>query len=609
MRSLEELVTAVASRLSAAYAETWVTVAEQVLRDLVDHFELDACLLRRNDHVIGATILVAEWPKRQVIPDPDPLGVVYFADAEPEFAQAANLKEVGFVRPGQDNSEYQERVARGAGVPQVTLAAVPLVSGDVTTGTLGFIKYGDHSWTAAEVNVLKAIASLLTQVQERVRAEEQLRYSADHDELTGLVNRRFLAEYLEHRIAPGMPGPVAILFLDLDRLKSVNDFLGHTAGDAFIMAVGARLKDHLGQEDVVARLGGDEFVVVFGRELDLAAAQIMATGIMDIVSERVAIGSVFVTRSASIGVTVGIPGQCSSADLLRQADQALLAAKSRGGNGIAAFTEEIRAESESRDIVELSLRSSISDDCLHLVYQPEVDMRSGVIVAVEALLRWEHPLLGLLMPESFIHVAESTNLATELGTWVIRSAFRQYAQWWSEIAGLDVVLRVNVSPGQLVGADFVDSIARELGEYGIDGGNVCLEITENAVVSDVDRTRRALRGLAGLGVQVAIDDFGSGYSSLAQLKQLQFDVLKIDREFIRDLGDSPADLAIVKSIVTLAKSFDLILVAEGVETEMAARTLLDLGCYRAQGFLLHRPLPADMVRDLLITNRETPGPS
>ncbi|MGW0172745.1 putative bifunctional diguanylate cyclase/phosphodiesterase [Rhodococcus sp. NPDC003322] len=597
--TLEELVTVVASRLTATTARTWVNSAEEVLHDLVDYFELDACFLRRNDHDIRATILVAEWPHRTNVPDPDPLAVVYFEDADPEFARAEHLKEIGFVRPGGEDTGYQDRVTAGSGVPRVTLAAIPLLSGDVTTGTLGFVRFGDRDWSPAEVNVLKAIAALLTQVQERVRAEGLLLYWAHNDALTGLANRRSLLEQLDRRMMPGQRGPVAMMFLDLDRLKTLNDFLGHTAGDRFIVEIGARLSGRCSSQDLVARLGGDEFVVVLGGEVDVDGACREAERISELVNERVTLGTVSFGRSVSIGIAVGVPGECTAVDLLWQADQAVIAAKARGGNAIAAFTEDMRAEIEARSIIELSLRSSIDEDRLHLVYQPEVDLRTGEILAVEALARWDHPALGLLLPQSFISVAESTNLAGELGAWVLRRACSDYARWCADIPGLDVTLRVNVSPAQLVGLEFLDVVSRILDEYGVTGDRMCLEITENAVVGDLDRTRVALQGLADLGVRVAIDDFGTGYSSLAQLKQLRFNVLKIDREFVRDLGHSSGDLAIVKSIVGLAKSFDLDLVAEGVETDLAAGVLLGLGCNRAQGYLLSPPVAAERCADLL----------
>ncbi|MGW5072934.1 putative bifunctional diguanylate cyclase/phosphodiesterase [Rhodococcus sp. NPDC004095] len=599
--TLEELVTGVASRLTATTARTWVNSAEEVLHDLVDYFELDACFLRRNDHDIRATVLVAEWPHRTDVPDPDPLAVVYFENADPEFARAEHLKEVGFIRPGGEDTGYQDRVTAGSGIPAVTLAAIPLLSGDVTTGTLGFVRFGDRDWTSAEINVLKAIAALLTQVQERVRAESLLLYWAHNDALTGLANRRSLVEQLDRRMASGGRGPVAMLFLDLDRLKTLNDFLGHTAGDRFIIEIGARLAGRCAPDDLVARLGGDEFVVVLGADAGVDEARDEAERISEFVNERVTLGNVSFGRSVSIGIAVGTPGECTAVDLLWQADQAVIAAKARGGNAIAAFTEDMRAEIEVRSIIELSLRSSIDEDRLHLVYQPEVDLRTGEILAVEALARWDHPALGLLLPQSFISVAESTNLAGELGAWVLRRACSDYARWRAEIPGLDVTLRVNVSPAQLVGLEFLDVVSRILDEYGVTGDRMCLEITENAVVGDLDRTRVALQGLADLGVRVAIDDFGTGYSSLAQLKQLRFNVLKVDREFVRDLGNSPGDLAIVKSIVGLAKSFDLDLVAEGVETETAAKVLLGLGCNRAQGYLLSPPMTVERCGDLLRT--------
>ncbi len=591
--TLEELVTGVASRLTATTAHTWGASAEAVLHELADHFGLDACFLRRNDHDIRATILVAEWPRRPVVQEPDPLAVVYFADADPEFAKAEHLKDVGFIRPGVDTDGYEQWIAEGTGVPTVTLAAIPLLSGEVTTGTLGFVKFGDREWSAAEVNVLKAIAALLTQVQERVRAEASLRYWADRDELTGLANRHSLVAELERRMSQGRTGPVGLLYLDLDRLKSLNDFLGHSAGDRFIAEIGARLADRCAPDDFVARLGGDEFVVVLGGGVDVTAARREAERISGVISEWVTLGSVSFSRSASIGIAVGEPGTCDGADLLWQADQAVIAAKTRGGNTVVTFSEDMREEIEVRNIIELSLGSSINDAWLRLDYQPEVDLRTGEILAVEALVRWDHPVLGLLMPSSFIAVAESTNLAGELGAWVLRRACRDYAHWCSRIPGLDVTLRVNVSPAQLVGLEFLKVVELTLAEFAVDGDRLCLEITENAVVSDLARTRAVLQSLAELGVRVAIDDFGTGYSSLAQLKQLRFDVLKIDREFVRDLGDSPGDRAIVKSIVGLARSFDLDLVAEGVESERAAQVLLELGCARAQGFLFSRPVPAE----------------
>jgi EAL domain-containing protein (putative c-di-GMP-specific phosphodiesterase class I) len=309
------------------------------------------------------------------------------------------------------------------------------------------------------------------------------------------------------------------------------------------------------------------------------------------------------TRTVSIGVALGIPGRDTTSDLLRRADQAVLTAKSSGGNKVAVFSDDMSLKSAFRNDIELHLQSVIENGSLILHYLPEVDMRTGEVLAAEALVRWQHPTRGLLAPESFIGVAESINLAGELGRWVMRTACAEFARWRSRGVGRDAVLRINVSPVQLVTDGFVKSVAGIIGEFGLDGGSVCLEITENVVVQDIETTRITLGGLKEVGVRVAIDDFGTGYSVLSYLKSLPVDTLKIDRGFVRELGSNPGDLAIVRAIIALAEAFDLELVAEGVETEAAALTLLRHGCYRAQGFLLSRPIASDEMESLLAKGR------
>jgi EAL domain-containing protein (putative c-di-GMP-specific phosphodiesterase class I) len=238
-----------------------------------------------------------------------------------------------------------------------------------------------------------------------------------------------------------------------------------------------------------------------------------------------------------------------------------------------------------------------------LHYLPEVDMRTGEILAFEALVRWQHPTRGLLSPNAFIGVAESINFAGELGRWVMRAACAEFRKWRLKGIGEDAVLRINVSPVQLVTEGFVETVAGIIDEFGLDGGSVCLEITESMVVQDIDTTRITLAGLKDVGVQIAIDDFGTGYSVLSHLKSLPVDTLKIDKSFVRELGTNPGDLAIVRAVIALAESFGLELVAEGVETEEAALTLLRHGCYRAQGFLLSRPVAGHTMESLLAQRR------
>ncbi len=587
---LEDVVTSVATELMGVTAATLHAASQQLLHQLVDYFEVDLSFLRRNDHELGATVLVAEWPPRPEIPVPDPLGVILFANADPTFAALETLSSVLVVRANHEDDEYQDRVRQGSGVEGVSLATVPLMTSDITTGTLGFIKFGDREWDDAEINALRAVAALLAQLQARVAAEERLRYLAYHDELTGLATRRALSDHLNLRLAAGAPGPVAVIFIDVDRLKALNSFLGHAAGDQFLHALAQRMTNASGGDHLLARLGGDEFVAVMAGPADEATATKYADLLRRVANEPVQIGGEEISRAVSLGLALGEPGLTDVSELMNQADQAMLQAKSRGGNEISVFTAEMRRQNEIRTDIELHLVTAIRTSSLILHYQPEINLITGEITGVEALVRWPHPNLGLLQPDAFIDVIETTNLAGELGRWVIETGCRQLTAWHQRFpSSAQLRLSVNVSPAELITRDFVEIVATILHDVGLDGRHLTLEITEKAIVRDTEQALATLRGLKEIGVKVAIDDFGTGYSSLAQLKSLPVDVLKIDRGFIRDLGINTEDLAIVRSIVGLAGSFGLKTVAEGVETEVAAATLVALGCDHAQGFLYAKP--------------------
>jgi diguanylate cyclase (GGDEF)-like protein len=600
--SLDVVVTEVATRLMGVDAATSAEMSRQVLADLVTRFDVDVSFLRHNDHRIHATRLIAEWPPRPQRADVDPFELVYFAGAERVLAIGENLR-VPTVFRDEVIELYRPDTDDGGGVPATSMACVPLLAGEITTGIIGFVKFGIRDWSDAELNALMAIASLFAQVQARVDAEEQLRFLAEHDDLTGLHNRRALLAHLDSRLVAGSPGPVAALFIDLDRLKAINDYLGHTAGDRFIRALAERLGEATRGHDMIARLGGDEFVVVSETPMETDAAEALAHRLQSILRERVAIDGEMLTRTVSIGVALGVPGSDTTSDLLRRADQAVLTAKAAGGNQVASFSSEMSLTSEYRNDIELHLQNVIETGALFVRYLPEVDMRTGEVLATEALVRWQHPTRGLLPPAAFIAVAESINLAGELGRWVMRTACSEFARWRSRGLGSDVVLRVNVSPVQLVSDGFVDSVANTLREFGLERGSVCLEITESAVVQDIETTSITLAGLKQAGVLLAIDDFGTGYSVFSHLKALPVDLLKIDRSFVTDLGKSPDDLSIVRAIIALAEAFGLQLVAEGVETEAAATTLLNHGCYRAQGFLLSQPLSGAEMEALLANGR------
>ena len=598
-RSLDLVVTSVATQLMQATRANATQVSEKVLAQLVEQFGMDSSFLRHHDHDIRASVLVAEWPPRTDVPDPDPMAVVHFTSADPVLAQCEHSRKPVVIRGDQTGRSLQRRLSSAEVRPSPSVAAAPLVSGDMTTGVLGFVKFGARKWKQAEINTLEAVAALFAQLQARIAAEEKLRYLAEHDDLTGLYNRRALVAHLSERLAEGSPGPVAVLYLDLDRLKPINDYLGHAAGDWFIKVFAQRIRVCAGSQSMIARLGGDEFVVIPDQPMSSGTAESSARRLGAMLHERLAVGGHMITRTVSIGLAVGMPGRDNCTDLLRRADEAVLTAKRGGGNQVAMSTDDMSLKSAFRNDIELHLRGDIDSEALLLHYLPEVDLWTGAIVGAEALVRWRHPIWGLLLPDSFIGVAETTNLAGELGRWVMRSACAEFSRWRANGIGQSAVLRINVSPVQLITRGFVRSVAETIEEFGIDCGSVCLEITERAVVHDIDTTRKTLAELKEVGVQIAIDDFGTGYAVLSHLKSLPVDMLKIDTGFVRDLGTNAGDLAIVRAIIGLAEAFGLQLVAEGVETPAAALTLMQHGCHRAQGFLLSRPVPGNAMEELL----------
>jgi diguanylate cyclase len=586
-----------------ATASTAAEISQQILAYLVEQFDTDAAFLRHNDHNVRASKLVAEWPPRPNRPDPDPLEVVHFTSADDVFAYCAHGKEPIVIQLDPANylyRAYQGRIAESHPVASPSVATAPLVSRGVTTGLLGFIKFeGDTVWKPKLMETLGAIASMFAGFQCRIATEERLRYLAEHDDLTGLHNRRSVVAHLSDRLAAGRPGPVAVLYLDLDRLKSINDYFGHNAGDQYLQVFAERLQASMGDLGTIGRIGGDEFLVIPDRAMPTETAESLAHRLQTTLRASLKIGDDVITPSVSIGMAAGRPGRDDTADLLRRADEAALTAKRAGGNQVAVCTDDISRNVVFRNDIELHLQAGIDSDALLLHYLPEVDLLTGAILGAEALVRWRHPTRGLLLPDSFIGVAESTNLAGELGRWVMRSACAEFSRWRSHGVGRNATLRINVSPRQLVVPGFVRILADIIDEFSIPADSVCLEITERAVVRDIETTRRTLAELKEVGVQIAIDDFGTGYAVLSHLKSLPVDTLKIDTGFVRNLGTNPEDLAIVRAIIGLADAFGLQLVAEGVETKVAALTLMRHGCHRAQGFLLSRPVEADAMASLL----------
>jgi diguanylate cyclase (GGDEF)-like protein len=439
----------------------------------------------------------------------------------------------------------------------------------------------------------------MVQLQARIEAEERVKYEAYHDELTNLPNRRALLEELDQRLSRSNGQMLGLLFLDLDRFKVLNDFLGHGAGDRLLLTVAQRLRKAMDVGDFVARLAGDEFVFLLEKPRVELEALALADKLLELVAEPIEISGHDVGRTASLGISFSGSASITAEDLLAHANVALHLGKAQGGNQAVVFDEALRASVKQRSETELELRQAIDHGGLLLYFQPELDLRTGQLLAMEALVRWNHPKRGVLPAGSFIKAAEETGLIVDLGRWVLAEACRQMSDWRDRYPNLTFTMRVNMSPAQLATRNIVRLVQECLNENGLPGKLLCLEITEHAVMQDVERSVQVLHDLKALGVSLAIDDFGTGYSSMSQLKGLPVDTLKIDQGFVAGLGFDSGDRAIVDATVRLAQSFGLDVVAEGVETVELVHELLALGCHRAQGFLLCKPMAAGDLERVL----------
>ena len=427
------------------------------------------------------------------------------------------------------------------------------------------------------------------------RAQEALTHQALHDTLTGLPNRALLVDRLTQAIARSQRTgtDTAVLFLDLDRFKWVNDSLGHTAGDDLLIAVAERLRPQLRPEDTIARFGGDEFVVLceglrFGGDAVHTADRLAAA-----LALPFRLGDQPISVTASIGIALASTTPDGSAgEILRDADSAMYRAKEAGRNRIEVFDEGMRLAARARFETEAALRRGIDGDQFKVFYQPIIEMGSERAVGTEALVRWDSGNGNLVASDRFIPLAEETGLIVPIGAVVLREACRQTARWNETICqGQPIMVAVNISPRQLTTGGLVDLVADVLTKSGLPAAQLCLEITETVLMEDASSSEITLAELKRLGVQLAIDDFGTGYSSLRHLRRLPIDVLKIDRSFVAGLGRNAADTAIVNGVAALGRSLGLRTVAEGVEHADQAAMVADLGCEFAQGFLWSKPLP------------------
>lgn len=445
-------------------------------------------------------------------------------------------------------------------------------------------------------------------ITDRRRVEEELTRRALHDPLTGLPNRRLFLDRVQGALSrlARRPDPLTVLFVDLDRFKLVNDTLGHAVGDIILAEAGRRLERVLRAQDTVARFGGDEFTVLCERADDCEAQRIGAR-ILEALSEPFTHGSRVFQLTTSVGARVNNSPHIVAEMLLQDADRALYVAKQKGGARVELFHPDVRPAGSDPLAMEQALRRAIGRGELRLHYQPELDLTAGDIVAVEALVRWQHPQRGLLGPFEFVPLAEQSDLIIRLGEWVLHEACRQMAAWRSAGIGPDSFrMAVNVSPRQLSDPGLAAAVTTALQDSGVDPRALCLEITENAFVTESEIALGNLRDIHALGVGVALDDFGVGFSSLSRIRELPgLDVIKIDRSFIAALHESRADAAVIRAAVSLGTHLGVAVVAEGIEEERQHRELRELGCDVGQGFLFSRPLPPDQVGELL--GRRPPG--
>jgi diguanylate cyclase (GGDEF)-like protein len=448
---------------------------------------------------------------------------------------------------------------------------------------------------AQQMEDLKRInAALELEIIERRQAQERAHALATKDPLTGLLNRRSLTESLEHAIAKAarQNEKLALLFLDMDRFKAINDTLGHDAGDELLLQVAERITGAVRGSDMVARLGGDEFVVLMEALPSYTAAAEVAKKVAKANSKPFTIGSQHIKTSVSIGISLFPQDGTTVHTLMRSADLAMYHAKQERRGSVQFFHEELNARLLERCQLEHELQHALEHNEFELYYQPKVDTRTGRIAGVEALLRWHHPRMGLLSGGDFIQAATETGQVIPIGEWVISSACAQAKRWQDADSGYpSVPIAVNIAIPQIY-ADLPDVIYRALREHDVPPSSLQLEITESLLIRDLDKASSVLREISESGITIAIDDFGTGYSSLSVLKALPIDILKIDQSFVRDLGKDLGDNAIVAAIVNMARALALRVVAEGVETQEQLNILRDLGCDEHQGYFYSKPLPA-----------------
>jgi diguanylate cyclase (GGDEF)-like protein/PAS domain S-box-containing protein len=493
-------------------------------------------------------------------------------DVEPSLADIGELLEAGASR-----HQVEKRYVRADGEVVWVLLSVSRVL-DPEGKPLHFIVQAED-------------------VTERKLAQQELALRALHDPLTGLPNRTLFLDRLEQALARLERGAasLAVMFVDLDGFKVVNDSLGHERGDQLLVEVSGRLREALRPADTIARLGGDEFIVLCEEVGEEDQAVTLAERIQQALSTPFALGGREIFVTASIGIVLAADSGAYPVDIIRDADAAMYRAKARGRSRCELFDDDTRHRAIKRLATENALHRALEKGQLDVFYQSTVDVATGAVVGTEALARWTHPKLGTVPPEEFIPLAEEIGLILPLGTWVLEEACRQWAQWRDERPDAPPAMAVNLSARQLAQPDLCGVVRAAVEAAGMDPSALCLEITESVLIEDRASIAKALHDLKHLGVTLAIDDFGTGYSALGYLRRLPIDILKIDSSFVSGLGDDPNGASILAAVIDLAHAVDMRTVAEGVETAEQLAELRRLCCDWAQGFYFDTPRPPESV--------------
>jgi diguanylate cyclase (GGDEF)-like protein/PAS domain S-box-containing protein len=468
---------------------------------------------------------------------------------------------------------------------------------------------GRDAWIRDEMTVVRGAGDdqaplfygVFLDVSDRKRMEAELERLALFDPLTDLPNRGLFSDRLREVLSRrGRRAATAVYFLDLDRFKRINDSLGHAAGDEVLREVARRLRTVLRPEDTIARFGGDEFTILCEGVGGVLEAVALADRLQHPLRRPLRAGGAELRLSASIGVALAEPGDAVDGErLIEDADAAMYRAKERGGARTELFDTAMRDRAVEALEIEQELQRALEQGELRLFFQPTVDLSTGAVAAAEALVRWQHPDHGLLAPDGFLRVAEESGLIVPLGAWVVQEACRRLAAWraWPESAALR--LSVNLGARELTHPDAVATVLGAVRSSGLDPEALTIEVTESTAMADRDTGFRALRDLSGEGVHVAIDDFGTGYSSLDQLRRMPVDVVKVDRSFVQGMSHDSTARELVAAVVGIGRALNLLVVAEGIETDEQAAALRELGCTHGQGYLYAPPLPPEELRALL----------